>query len=560
MPVTTRGEATKFAVAEALAARYYAQGHWRAEDLWESFATVFAKVPGATAFVEGDERLTFGELRARAELFGRALWAHGLRPGDALAIHGRHCLESVVAIAGCAYAGVVVALLPHMFSTEQIAAILDNSGAKALVALGEDSEVQRASLARQGRDLVAFIVADPPDPPEAPGASPSDRRCSEEGAITWQSFLERERATPATPQRRSRPADDMALLLFSSGTTGEPKGVMHSANTIRFTVETYARYQDIGPSDTSLVLTAFGFVGSSILGTYLTFLCGCKTVLQRSWSADAALLLIEQYRVTHFLLMPTHAIDILGCPQLDKTNCTSVSRGVVAGLSEAHRLDAKRRLCARPYPMYGMSESPGHVTGCTSDDLSNLRTTEGRPLPGTELLICDDDDQPLPSGSQGNVLVRGPNRFLGYYRNDPLNQASLTPEGLFRTGDVGFLDADGYFTFVSRSKDIIRRGGVTITPADVETALRPHPRVADVAVIALPDPRLGERACACVITKDGKDITLAELTAFLEARGFARYLWPEHVTVREQFPRTPSLKVQKNELRKQVLASLGGEG
>ena len=542
-PPMTAGEATKFALGEALKDRYYARGQWRAADLWDSFVAVLAAVPTATAFIEGDQRLTFGELRAQAEYFGRALWAHGLQPGDAIAIHGRHCLESVVAIAGCAYAGIVVALLPHMFSTGQIAAILDNSGAKALVALGEDAEVQRAVLAKQGRDLLAFIVT-----------GSLGRSGSEEGAITWQSFLERASSVP--DQRHPRPADDIVLLLFSSGTTGEPKGVMHSANTIRFTVESYARYQDIGPSDTSLVLTAFGFVGSSILGTYLTFLCGCKTVLQRTWSADEAIQLLEKHRVTHFLLMPTHAIDILSNAQLDHTNRTSVSRGVVAGLSEAHRLDAKQRLCARPYPMYGMSESPGHVTGCASDDLDNLRTTEGRPLPGTELLIVDDDDRPLPPGSQGNVLVRGPNRFLGYYRNDSLNQASLTPDGFFRTGDVGFLDAAGYFTFVSRSKDIIRRGGVTITPADVETALRPHPRVADVAVIALPDPRLGERACACVITKDGKDITLAELTAFLEARGFARYLWPEHVTVREQFPRTPSLKVQKNELRKQVLASL----
>jgi non-ribosomal peptide synthetase component E (peptide arylation enzyme) len=207
--------------------------------------------------------------------------------------------------------------------------------------------------------------------------------------------------------------------------------------------------------------------------------------------------------------------------------------------------------------MYGMSESPGHVTGCATDDLENLRRTEGRPLPGTELLVCDDDDRPLPPGVQGNVLVRGPNRFLGYYRNDTLNESSLTADGFFRTGDIGVIDPQGYFTFVSRSKDIIRRGGVTITPSDVEAALRPHPRVADVAVIALPDARLGERACACVITKDGQEITLSELTSFLEMRGFARYLWPEHVATCESFPRTPSLKVQKNELRKQILARLG---
>jgi non-ribosomal peptide synthetase component E (peptide arylation enzyme) len=210
--------------------------------------------------------------------------------------------------------------------------------------------------------------------------------------------------------------------------------------------------------------------------------------------------------------------------------------------------------------MYGMSESPGHATGCAADDWNELRTTEGRALPGTELIVCDDEGRLLPQGSQGNVLVRGPNRFLGYYGNDTLNRASLTSEGFFRTGDIGSLNPNGYFSFVSRSKDIIRRGGVTITPGELEAALRAHPRIADVAVIALPDPRLGERACACVITRDGKEIALSELTIFLEAQGLARYLWPEHVAACESFPRTPSLKVQKHELRKQVLARVETRG
>lgn len=535
-------------LSEALREQYYAQGFWRREDLWESFAAVFARWPQATAFVEGERRITFGELKEEAERFARALRAHGLTAGDVVVVHGRHCMESVVAIAGCACAGTAVALLPHMFSAEQIGAVLDNSGARALVALGEESEARRAALAGRGRELAAFVAGDW----IAAAAS-----AGELGAVGWRTFMETASRAPSV--REARSADDLVLLLFSSGTTGEPKGVMHSANTVRFAVETYARYQDIGPADVSLVVTAFGFVGSSILGTYLTFLCGCRSVLQRTWNADEALSLIERHRATHFLLMPTHAIDMLASARLDATDCSSVSRGVVAGIGEQQRLDAQRRLSARPYPMYGMSESPGHVTGCASDDWNDLRTTEGRVLPGAELLICDDDDRPLPAGSQGNVLVRGPNRFLGYYRNEPLNQSSLTSDGFFRTGDIGVLDRNGCFTFVSRSKDIIRRGGVTVTPAEVEAALRPHPRLADVAVIAVPDARLGEKACACVVTKDGRDIALAELTSFLEARGFARYQWPEQVALCESFPRTPSLKVQKHELRKQVLARLQGQ-
>jgi non-ribosomal peptide synthetase component E (peptide arylation enzyme) len=152
--------------------------------------------------------------------------------------------------------------------------------------------------------------------------------------------------------------------------------------------------------------------------------------------------------------------------------------------------------------------------------------------------------------------VRGPNRFLGYFRDAELSAASLTGEGYFKTGDIGFVDAAGIMSFVSRSKDIIRRGGVTVVPADVESALRPHPRLSDVAVIAVPDERLGERACACVITRDRKGIELEELTRFLEQHSHARYMWPEYVYVCESFPRTPSLKVKKNELAEEVLANL----
>jgi len=429
-----------------------------------------------------------------------------------------------------------------MFSADQIRGVLDNTGARFLVALGETAEIERARQAGGERRLAAFVVADSVQLHETPSGGPVTR---------WSAFLAS--GNGRTPARDARSADDLALLLFSSGTTGEPKGVMHSSNTVRFTVETYTCCQSIDATDTSLIVTAFGFVGSSVLGTYLTYLAGCRTVLQRTWSADEALQLIDQHRVTHVLLMPTHAIDILESPRLDRTDCSTLRRGVLAGINEVHRLDARARLCARPYPMYGMSESPGHVTGATSDDLESLRTTEGRALPATELQICDDNDRSLPPGASGNILVRGPNRFLGYFRNDELNRASLTEDGFFRTGDVGFVDESGLLTFVSRAKDIIRRGGVTITPADIEAALRSHPRIADVAVVGVPDPRLGERACACVITRDGADLELADITGFLESTAFPRYLWPESVVTCASFPRTPSLKVQKPELLRQVL-------
>ena len=181
--------------------------------------------------------------------------------------------------------------------------------------------------------------------------------------------------------------------------------------------------------------------------------------------------------------------------------------------------------------------------------------TEGRPYDGTEIRIVGDDGQPLPAGQVGAVIVNGPSRFLGFFNNDELTRASLTAWGGYATGDLGMLDEDGHFIYVGRSKDIIRRGGVTIVPAEVEPVILRHPAVREVAIVPIPDDRLGERACAAIIARDGCTApTLAELQEFLDAEGVAKYTWPESVEVFEQFPRTPSLKVVKRDVVELVLA------
>ena len=180
--------------------------------------------------------------------------------------------------------------------------------------------------------------------------------------------------------------------------------------------------------------------------------------------------------------------------------------------------------------------------------------TEGRPYDGTEIRILGADDAPLPAGTVGAVVVNGPSRFLCFLGNDDLTRASLTSWGGYRTGDLGYLDEDGHLVYVGRSKDIIRRGGVTVVPAELEPVLLRHPAVHDVAVVPLPDERLGERACAALVIKPGRRApTLAELQAFLEAEGVAKYTWPESIEVFDDFPRTPSLKVVKREVVRQIV-------
>jgi acyl-CoA synthetase (AMP-forming)/AMP-acid ligase II len=536
-------EAMGLSIAEvqtSLARHYYERGYWSEDGLWSSFEAVVARDPEHIAFVDGDRAIPFAELSHEARQFGRAARSCGLASGDIVVIHGRHCIEAVVAMLGCWYADLVIALVPPMFSPRNVASILKNTRSPLVIGLGEPNDLERVREAARDQGVEHRVVGDWNKP--------------ESGEYGWKQFMQC--GVNDAPHPKPRLADELAMLIFSSGTTGVPKGVMHSANTARYSARSYADLHQVAPGDVCLIVLEFGFVASSILGVLVPLLKGCTGVLQRHWSATGTLDLIQKHRASHIFLMPTHAIDILSSEQLNETDCSSVRRGVVAGLTEENRMDAKKRLCAMPFPMYGMSESPAHVTGMMSDSWESLRSSEGRPLPGAEVRICDDDGNELPAGVKGNVLVRGPNRFLGYFKDSELTRKSLTGDGFFRTGDIGFVDAEGYMSFVSRSKDIIRRGGVTVVPSEVEAALRPHPRLSDVTVIAVPDDRLGERTCACVITRDGRGIELEELTHFLEQHSHARYMWPEYVYVCRSFPRTPSLKVKKNELRDEVLASM----
>jgi len=183
--------------------------------------------------------------------------------------------------------------------------------------------------------------------------------------------------------------------------------------------------------------------------------------------------------------------------------------------------------------------------------------TDGRPLPGMDVAVVGDDGEILPAAREGDLLVRGHSQFVGYWKRPEFTRDGHTPDGWFKTGDRAVLDADGYLTITGRVKDLIIRGGENISVAEVENLLYAHPKVQNVAVVAMPDPRLVERACAFVIPKPGESITLAELVAYLDARQLARHKFPERLEVVSEFPMTPSGKIQKYRLREAIARMLG---
>ena len=504
------------------AARYYAEGYWQTGDLWDTLAAQASATPGKTALIAGERRISYADLASAAVALSARLAAGSIGPGDVVLLLGRNSIEAAVALLACFYRGAVAAPLPPMFGPQQLAALSRQAGASAVISFGGDAEHEQSERLR---DQVPLVLA------LRPGAIPSQAA-----------------AEPAAGQRPAG-ADDLALLLHSSGTTSLPKGIMHSGNTLRYAAEQVARRWAVTAVDTCLVVCEWGFVGSLVFGYLAALRSGATAVLQPRWDATEALRLIEAHRCTYVLFMPTHGADVLSAGRHSSRDWSSLRALAAPGLSPERRIAMHETFGLPPLADYGLSEVPGHAAHGLAEPREKMTRTEGLPFPGTTIQIIGADDRPLPPGQTGAIVVNGPSRFLGFYGNEELTRESLTPAGAYRTGDVGYLDADGQLVYQGRSKDIVRRGGVTLVSAEIEAVVLRHPAIREVAVVPLPDGRLGERACAAVILEPGYPApTLPELQETLAAEGLAKYSWPEAIEVFDEFPRTPSLKVVKHDV------------
>src|SRR3954451_1956693 len=453
--------------------RYYAHGYWREGDLWEEFAARADAAPGKVAFVLSDGEVTYDELRRAAIALSGRLTALGAQPGDAVILIGRHSVAAIVALLGCLHRGLVVAPLPPMFCVAQRSALSAQMQAKGIVAFGGDAEREKAARVAGEVDFV-LAIGEP---------------------VLQELFAEQ-----APAERTARGADEIAMVLHSSGTTSTPKGIVHSSNTLRYATEGVARRWELSGEDMSLVVCEFGFVGAFVFGYFPVLLLGGTGVLMTRWDAEEALRLVERHRCTFMLLMPTHGADTLQAVQVSERDLSSMRVLAAPGLTPERRLAMREAFGGVP-PLadYGLSEVPGHCAHGLREPDDKMARTEGRPYDGTEIRILGLDGRPLPHGEVGDVVVNGPSRFLGFLGNDDLTRASLTEWGGYRTGDLGYLDEEGHLVYAGRSKDIIRRGGVTIVPSELEPVLLRHAAIQEVAIVPLPDERLGERACAAVI-------------------------------------------------------------
>jgi cyclohexanecarboxylate-CoA ligase len=339
-------------------------------------------------------------------------------------------------------------------------------------------------------------------------------------------------------------------LIYTSGTSGEPKAVMHTANTVLAPAQGFIDDIPLTPDDIVFMGSPYAHQTGFLYGMLMPVMLATTTVALDLWSAADAAPLIEREGATFSMGSTPFVSDMVNlAPEPRERVSRTLRTWVCAGAPIPRVLvqRAKSEMDLDVLSCWGMTENAGLTITRKTDAQEKVFTTDGRALPGSEVRVVDDDKRPVPADTAGHLQARGITHFVGYHKKPQLN--AIDADGWFDTGDLARMDGDGYIRIVGRTKDVIIRGGENVPVAEVENLIYRHPKVAECAIVAMPDARLGERSCAFVVTKENTPLPLSELAEFLAAEGMAKTYWPERLEVVAEMPRTPSGKIQKFRLR-----------
>ena len=533
----------------ARARDWTARGLWRDETVERYLDRWATHRPERTAMVDGAGRCTWAGLARTVERVAHGLAAHGVAPGRVIACQLPNWSEFVVVLLAAARLGAVVNPIPPIYRASELRFMLKRLEAVAVVIPGVFRGFDHAAMLAALRPEVPsvehiFVARGTP----GPGMQPF-------GVLTDTAWEVRE-------GRRGLPGTDpnaVHEVIFTSGTTGEPKGVMHTPNTVLASVFPVIERLDLSERDVVLMASTFAHQTGYLYGFCATLVLGATGVWLDVWNAETAAQLVERERVTFTMGATPFLRDLTYVPGRHDLSSLRVFISAGAPIPRPLVADARARLGCAISPGWGMTENG--LVSCVGprDPDDKVLATDGSPVRGMELSIVDAEGRPAPPDAEGDLLVRGAAQFAGYYKRPDFTRDSHTADGWFRTGDRGRIDADGYLSITGRTKDLIIRGGENIPVAEVENVLFTHPKVAGVAVVGMPDARLGERACAFVVPKGGEAPTLAELVAWLDAHQLARQKFPERLELVDEFPMTPSGKIQKYRLREVVADRLARE-
>jgi acyl-CoA synthetase len=527
-------------VPQALADRYLAAGFWRDDTVGQVLAGAVGDRPELTVKIRSSVRPwtgTFGDVLDAARRLAGALRVRGIGPGDVVAFQLPNWVEAAVSFWAAALLGAVVTPIVHFYGPKEVAYILRRTAVRALVTadrFGRQDYVGALEELRIGAPAleVVVVVGEDPVPP---------------WAIPFNKMLGDEPVTAPVVVDPSSPA----LIAYTSGTTADPKGVVHSHRTIGFEIRQLSDMQAGNPP--LLVGAPVGHAIGMLSGLLLPVWKGEPINLIDVWDPAAVLAAMLEDHVASGSGATYFLTSLLDHPDCTPAHLKLMSRiGLGGSPVPAAVTERMASLGISATRSYGSTEHPSTTGSRHEEPEAKRHYTDGRPLAGVELSLADEEGREVATGERGEIRSRGPDCCIGY--TDPsLTAASFDGEGWFATGDIGVLDGDGFLSIVDRKKDIIIRGGENISALEVEGMLLRIPGVAEAAVVAAPDERLGEHACAFVcLTEGSSPLDLAAVRAQLQGGGLARQKWPEDLRVVSELPRTPSGKVKKYVLREQL--------
>ena len=500
------------------------------------------------ALVDGDRRWSFSEVIKAVESAARSFIALGLQHGDRLAIWAPNSAEWIFSALGAQIVGGVLVPINTRFKGSEAAYVLNHSGAKFLLC---DNKFLSQNYAQELRDS---RIALPSLEHVIDFSGATDAQCT-----PWQDFLAQGHSVPLAEvherERKIMPSD-LCDIIFTSGTTGKPKGVMSRHDqTIRVFTE-WSSIVGLSESDRYLIVNPFFHTFGYKAGFLACLLSGATMIPVPMFDVPTVLKIVNQEKITALPGPPTLYLSILNHPERNNFDLSSLRLAVTG--SAAVPVEMIRRMRQELtftviLTAYGLTESTGTITMCRADDDPfTISTTSGRAISDVEVRVVDQNNTEVARGTAGEIICRGYNVMPGYFENPEATAQAIDTDGFLHTGDIGIMDANGYLAITDRIKDMFIVGGFNAYPAEIENALLTHPSIAQVAVVGQPDDRLGEVGHAFVVLRTEQTVSEQELIEW-SRQCMANYKVPRHITFVDLLPLNASGKVLKYELRARTL-------
>lgn len=527
-------------------AAYRQQGLWGDASLADYWQQTARAMPDKIAVVDNHgASYTYSALDHAASCLANWMLAKGIESGDRIAFQLSGWCEFTVIYLACLKIGAVsVPLLPSWREAELVW-VLNKCQAKMFFA---------PTLFKQTRpvDLILPLQNQLPQLQQLVGV---DKLAPATSALSLSQIIADN--TPLTTAITVH-GDELAAVLFTSGTEGLPKGVMLTHNNILASERAYCARLNLTWQDVFMMPAPLGHATGFLHGVTAPFLIGARSVLLDIFTPDACLALLEQQRCTCMLGATPFVYDLLNLLEKQPADLSALRFFLCGGTTIPKKVAREcQQRGIKLLSVYGSTESSPHAVVNLDDPLSRFMHTDGYAAAGVEIKVVDDARKTLPPGCEGEEASRGPNVFMGYFDEPELTARALDEEGWYYSGDLCCMDEAGYIKITGRKKDIIVRGGENISSREVEDILLQHPKIHDACVVAMPDERLGERSCAYVVLKaPHHSLSLEEVVAFFSRKRVAKYKYPEHIVVIEKLPRTASGKIQKFLLRKDIMRRL----